>query len=46
MSELIERVIYNPAIDLLNGIAYDKSEDVFYLTGKLWPKLFKVKLGS
>ncbi|MFN3196156.1 MAG: glutaminyl-peptide cyclotransferase [Chlorobiota bacterium] len=46
MSELIERVMYNPAIDVLNGIAYDKSEDVFYLTGKLWPKLFKVKLGS
>jgi glutaminyl-peptide cyclotransferase len=27
----------------LNGIAHDPSEDVFYLTGKLWPKLFKVR---
>lgn len=46
LSELYDRVSYNPAVDVLNGIAYDESEDVFYLTGKLWPKLFKVKLGE
>lgn len=46
LAELYERVSYNPAIDVLNGIAYDESEDVFYLTGKLWPKIFKVKLGE
>jgi glutamine cyclotransferase len=28
---------------VLNGIAYDPANDVFYITGKLWPKLFKVK---
>lgn len=44
LSALIDKVSYNPAIDVLNGIAYDETEDVFYLTGKLWPKLFKVKL--
>lgn len=27
----------------LNGIAYDKKEDVFYLTGKEWPLIFKIK---
>lgn len=27
---------------VLNGIAYDPTEKVFYLTGKLWPKVFKV----
>jgi len=27
----------------LNGIAHDSAEDVFFLTGKLWPKLFKVR---
>ncbi|DAZ93572.1 TPA: hypothetical protein N0F65_009812 [Lagenidium giganteum] len=29
---------------VLNGIAYDGNEDVFYLTGKLWSRVFKVKL--
>jgi glutamine cyclotransferase len=28
---------------VLNGIAYDPQEDVFYLTGKRWPSLFKVR---
>jgi glutaminyl-peptide cyclotransferase len=29
--------------DVLNGIAYDPSNDTFLLTGKLWPKLFRVR---
>lgn len=29
--------------DVLNGIAYDADRDVFYITGKLWPKLFEVR---
>ncbi|KAG5186005.1 glutamine cyclotransferase [Tribonema minus] len=29
---------------VLNGIAYDAQEDVLYLTGKLWPRLYKVRL--
>lgn len=29
--------------DVLNGIAYDASTDHFYLTGKLWPRLFEVR---
>jgi glutaminyl-peptide cyclotransferase len=32
-----------PTEAVLNGIAHDPVEDVFYLTGKLWPKLFKVR---
>jgi glutaminyl-peptide cyclotransferase len=28
---------------VLNGIAYNSDEDVFYLTGKYWPKLFEVR---
>jgi glutaminyl-peptide cyclotransferase len=27
---------------VLNGIAYDEENDVFYITGKLWPKIFEV----
>ncbi|TMW69221.1 hypothetical protein Poli38472_001377 [Pythium oligandrum] len=29
---------------VLNGIAYDGDDDVFYLTGKLWKSVFKVRL--
>jgi glutaminyl-peptide cyclotransferase len=28
--------------EVLNGIAYDAERRVFYITGKLWPKLFEV----
>ncbi|KAL4111246.1 hypothetical protein PRIC1_002927 [Phytophthora ramorum] len=29
---------------VLNGIAYDEAEDVFYVTGKLWSAVYKVRL--
>lgn len=29
-------------IDVLNGIAWHKTEEVFYVTGKWWPKVFKL----
>ncbi|GMF12676.1 unnamed protein product [Phytophthora lilii] len=29
---------------VLNGIAYDDAEDVFYITGKLWSAVYKVRL--
>ncbi|KAE9344197.1 hypothetical protein PF008_g9335 [Phytophthora fragariae] len=29
---------------VLNGIAYDDAEDVFYVTGKLWGAVYKVRL--
>jgi glutaminyl-peptide cyclotransferase len=32
-----------PSSGVLNGIAHDPAEDVFYITGKLWPRLFKVR---
>lgn len=31
--------------DVLNGIAYDAAHDRIFVTGKLWPKLFEIKLG-
>ena len=31
-------------VDVLNGIAYDEKEDRLFVTGKLWPKLFEIKL--
>ncbi|KUF96697.1 L-aminoadipate-semialdehyde dehydrogenase-phosphopantetheinyl transferase [Phytophthora nicotianae] len=29
---------------VLNGIAYDEAEDAFYVTGKLWGYVYKVRL--
>jgi glutaminyl-peptide cyclotransferase len=29
---------------VLNGIAYDSKEDRIFVTGKLWPKLFEIKV--
>lgn len=29
--------------DVLNGIAYDPATETFLITGKLWPKLFRVR---
>ena len=31
-------------VDVLNGIAYDSFMDRLFVTGKLWPKLFEIKL--
>jgi len=31
-------------IDVLNGIAYDRDKDRLFITGKLWPRLFEIKL--
>ena len=28
----------------LNGIAYDSQGDRLFVTGKLWPKLFEIKV--
>jgi glutamine cyclotransferase len=31
-------------IDVLNGIAYDATDDRLFVTGKFWPRLFEIKL--
>lgn len=31
-------------VDVLNGIAYDETGDRLFVTGKLWPKLFEIRL--
>ena len=30
--------------EVFNGIAYNRAQDAFYVTGKQWEKLFKIKL--
>ena len=31
-------------VDVLNGIAYDPGKDRLFVTGKLWPSIFEIKL--
>ncbi len=37
-----ERIDYS--IDVLNGIAYDPEKDRLFISGKLWPKVFEIRL--
>ena len=30
--------------DVLNGVAYDRTHDRLFVTGKLWPKLYQIRL--
>lgn len=34
----------NQRIDVLNGIAYNKRTSTFFITGKLWPKIFEIEI--
>ena len=38
------KILPEAAIDVLNGIAYDKRGDRLFVTGKFWPKLFEIRL--
>ena len=31
-------------VDVLNGIAYDAKGDRLFVTGKLWPRVFEIKV--
>jgi glutamine cyclotransferase len=33
-----------PPVDVLNGIAWDAKKERLFVTGKLWPKLFELRL--
>ena len=44
MKGLLTQQDYSRPVDVLNGIAYDKESRRLFVTGKLWPKLFEIKL--
>ena len=41
---LLSQVEREAGADVLNGIAYDARSERLFVTGKLWPKLFEIKL--
>lgn len=44
LNGLKDMVEQHPELDVLNGIAYDKTTDRLFVTGKNWSKLFEIKL--
>ncbi len=44
LSGLIDKRELENSDAVLNGIAYDPGSDSLFVTGKLWPKLFEIKL--
>jgi glutamine cyclotransferase len=44
MSGLLKPEDLTEPVDVLNGIAYDAARDRLFVTGKLWPKLFEIKV--
>jgi len=35
-----------PSTDVLNGIAYDSANDKIYITGKNWPKIYRITVSD
>lgn len=46
LSGIIDKRELDSPDAVLNGIAYDSTGDRLFITGKLWPKLFEVKIAS
>jgi glutamine cyclotransferase len=44
LKDLLPATDRTPDTDVLNGIAYDSSSKRIFVTGKLWPKLFEIRL--
>jgi glutaminyl-peptide cyclotransferase len=43
-SGLKKKVKDHPKLDVLNGIAYNKKRQTFFITGKNWNKLFEIQI--
>lgn len=44
LSGLLDKRALNDGDAVLNGIAYDPAGDRLFVTGKLWPKLFEIRV--
>lgn len=44
LSLLYSLIPQHKNIDVLNGIAYDHNRDRIFVTGKLWPQIFEIKV--
>lgn len=46
LTALCSRVQQEQPVDVLNGIAYDAVRHRIFVTGKLWPQLFEIKIAQ
>ena len=44
LSSLREKVTNHKDLDVLNGIAYNETSNSIFVTGKMWDKLFEIKI--
>ena len=44
LSALRSKVTKHADLDVLNGIAYNKNTDTYFVTGKNWDKMFELKI--
>ncbi|WP_271077407.1 glutaminyl-peptide cyclotransferase [Aurantiacibacter sp. MUD61] len=44
LREITDRITMSEQGAVLNGIAYDEDNDRLFVTGKLWPSLFEIRL--
>lgn len=44
LSGLYPRAVRHPRADVFNGIAYDPDTDTWLVTGKYWPRIYRIKL--
>jgi glutaminyl-peptide cyclotransferase len=46
-SNLVKEIkLKNPDVDYMNGIAYDSANNKIFVTGKLWPNIYEVRLNN
>jgi glutaminyl-peptide cyclotransferase len=46
LAPLVSQFSQGDTVDVANGIAYDSAGDRIFVTGKLWPKLYEIRLGG
>jgi glutaminyl-peptide cyclotransferase len=44
LSGILDPRYVTRSVDVLNGIAYDEEGDRIFVTGKLWPRLFEIRV--
>ncbi len=44
LTGLLSTEIYRRPVDVLNGIAYDAERERLFITGKLWPRVYEIRL--
>jgi glutaminyl-peptide cyclotransferase len=43
---IVDRYASDPAVDVLNGIAWDGDQKRLFVTGKLWPHIYEIRLDN